>query len=63
MSGFLDLSVQELLDLKHDVKTGRKVLDFKEQAALIDLALRAQRLRLQLEKERARVAEGEGLGL
>lgn len=63
MTGLFDVGVQGLLDLKNEIRMGRKVLNVKEQEALLDMALRVHRLRLQLEKERKRLAEGEGLGL
>lgn len=63
MTGLFDVGVQGLLDLKNEIRMGRKVLNVKEQEALLDMALRVHRLRLQLEQERARLAEGEGLGL
>lgn len=50
---FAALTVQQILDLQKAVKTGRRSLDFREQAALLDVLLKAKRYKIQTEQKLA----------
>lgn len=59
---FAALTVQQILDLQKAVKTGRRSLDFREQAALLDVLLKAKRYKIQTEQKLAQM-QAQGLGL